>query len=70
MCWPADKLHVDDPPVPVRPAPGAAGVYARDDRTCGDATAPAALYRYTPDRKGEHPQRQLAGWKGALQVDG
>ncbi|QCO03324.1 IS66 family transposase [Azospirillum argentinense] len=72
----AGKLHADDTPVPVL-APGAGKtrtgrlwVYARDDRACGDATAPAALYRYTPDRKGEHPQRQLAGWRGALQADG
>ncbi|MBK3803382.1 transposase [Azospirillum brasilense] len=73
---PTGKLHVDDTPVPVL-APGAGKtrtgrlwVYARDDRACGDAAAPAALYRYTPDRKGEHPQRQLAGWRGALQADG
>ncbi len=45
-------------------------VYARDDRACGDDAAPAALYCYTPDRKGEHPQRQLAGWRGTLQADG
>lgn len=71
----AGKLHADDTPVPVL-APGAGKtrtgrlwVYARDDRACADTTPPAVLYRYTPDRKGEHPQRQLAGWKGALQAD-
>jgi transposase len=72
----ASKLHADDTPVPVL-APGAGKtrtgrlwVYARDDRASGDTAAPAVLYRYTPDRKGEHPQRQLAGWTGVLQADG
>src|SRR5512135_1456016 len=35
-------------------------VRARDDRACADPTAPAVLYRYSPDRKGEHPQNHLA----------
>jgi transposase len=72
----ADKLHADDTPVSVL-APGAGKtrtgrlwVYARDDRASGDATAPAVLYRYSPDRKGEHPQSHLAGWRGSLQADG
>lgn len=72
----APKLHADDTPVPVL-APGAGKtktgrlwVYVRDDRASGDAAPPAVLYRYSPDRKGEHPQRHLAGWTGALQADG
>ena len=72
----AAKLHADDTPVKVL-APGAGKtrtgrlwVYARDDRAGGDATAPAVLYRYSPDRKGEHPQGHLAGWRGSLQADG
>lgn len=72
----ASKLHADDTPVSVL-APGAGKtrtgrlwVYARDDRASADTAPPAVLYRYTPDRKGEHPQRQLAGWRGALQADG
>jgi hypothetical protein len=72
----AAKLHADDTPVAVL-APGAGKtrtgrlwVYARDDRASGDATAPAVLYRYSPDRKGEHPQTHLAGWPGHLQADG
>jgi transposase len=72
----AAKLHADDTPVAVL-APGAGKtrtgrlwVYARDDRASGDATAPAVLYRYSPDRKGEHPQGHLAGWRGSLQADG
>jgi transposase len=72
----AAKLHADDTPVAVL-APGAGKtrtgrlwVYARDDRASGDTTAPAVLYRYSPDRKGEHPQGHLAGWRGHLQADG
>jgi len=72
----AAKLHADDTPVSVL-APGAGKtrtgrlwVYARDDRASGDMTAPAVLYRYSPDRKGEHPQGHLAGWRGSLQADG
>ena len=42
----------------------------RDDRPFG-GTAPAGLfYRYTPDRKGEHPRAHLAGFTGILQADG
>jgi hypothetical protein len=26
-------------------------------------------YRYSPDRKGEHPQRHLKSYRGKLQVD-
>jgi hypothetical protein len=71
----AAKLHADDTPVPVL-APGAGKtrtgrlwVYVRDDRASADASPAAVLYRYSPDRKGEHPRRQLAGWRGALQAD-
>jgi hypothetical protein len=28
------------------------------------------FYRYTPDRKGEHPRQHLRGFKGILQADG
>jgi transposase len=70
----ASKLHADDTPV-LAPGSGKTRtgylwVYARDDRASGDGTAPAVLYRYSPDRKGEHPQRHLAGWRGSLQADG
>ncbi|HEY0184339.1 MAG TPA: transposase, partial [Rhodopila sp.] len=30
---------------------------------------PAALFHYSPDRQGEHPQRHLAGYAGILQAD-
>jgi len=28
------------------------------------------FYRYTPDRKGEHPRAHLSGFRGILQADG
>lgn len=72
----ADKLHADDTPVPVL-APGTGKtktgrlwVYLRDERPHGGTDPPAMLYRYTPDRKGEHPRGELAGFTGFLQADG
>jgi transposase len=35
----------------------------------GDGTAPAVWFTYSPDRKGEHPQRHLAKFEGILQAD-
>jgi transposase len=72
----ADKLHADDTPVPVldpgrgRTKTGRLWVYLRDDRPCAGAAPPAVLYRYSPDRKGEHPRAHLACFRGLLQADG
>lgn len=69
-------LHADDTPVPVlepglgRTRTGRLWVYLRDERPHGGAAPPAVFYRYSPDRKGEHPARHLAGFTGTLQVDG
>lgn len=72
----ASKLHADDTPVPVL-APGTGKTktgrlwtYVRDDRPAGDATPPAVLFRYSPDRKGEHPRQHLEAFRGILQADG
>jgi len=71
----ASKLHADDTPVPVL-APGTGKTktgrlwtYVRDDRPCGDSSPPAVWFAYSPDRKGEHPQRHLRDFHGALQAD-
>ncbi len=71
----ADKLHGDDTPVPVL-APGTGKTrtgrlwtYVRDDRPSGSIDAPAVWFAYSPDRKGEHPQRHLAHFSGILQAD-
>jgi hypothetical protein len=43
--------------------------YVRDNRPAGDNRAPAVWFAYSPDRKGEHPQRHLAKFEGILQAD-
>jgi transposase len=77
-------IHADDTPVDVL-APGTGKtktgrlwVYLRDERPhggpCGThasgMTPPAVLYRYTPDRKGEHCRKELANFTGWLHADG
>ncbi|MET3448781.1 transposase/uncharacterized coiled-coil protein SlyX [Ralstonia sp. 1138] len=69
------KVHGDDTPLPVlEPGRGTTKtgrlwVYVRDDRSSGSADAPAVWFAYTPDRRGEHPQRHLAEFAGVLQAD-
>ena len=69
-------LHADDTPVPVL-APGAGRTrtgrlwaYLRDERPHASAAPPAVLYRYSPDRKAEHPRAHLRDFRGVLQADG
>jgi transposase len=72
----AERVHADDTTVPVldsgrgKTKTGRLWCYARDDRPFGDQAAPAVLYCYSPDRKGEHPRQHLAGFRGILQADG
>ena len=42
----------------------------RDERPYGGRVPPAVVYRYSPDRKGEHPRAHLAKFRGFLQADG
>jgi transposase len=72
----SDTLHADDTPVPVL-SPGAGRTrtgrlwgYVRDERPFAGARPPAALLFYSPDRKGEHPQRHLARFAGVIHADG
>lgn len=44
-------------------------VDVRDDRNGGSTDPPAVLFRYTPDRRGEHPKRHLQPFRGTLQAD-
>lgn len=69
------KVHGDDTPIPVL-APGNGKTktarlwtYVRDDRPSGDDAPPAVWFAYSPDRKGEHPQRHLQAFTGTLQAD-
>ncbi|EGG78638.1 hypothetical protein SXCC_00619 [Gluconacetobacter sp. SXCC-1] len=69
----AERLHGDDTTVPVlaksRTVTGRLWTYVRDDRPFGGPAPPAAWFRYSRDRKGEHPTEHLAGWSGILQSD-
>jgi len=71
----APNLHADDTPVPVL-APGQGKTntgrlwtYVRDGRPAGSDAPPAVWFAYSPDRKGEHPERHLKHYKGVLQAD-
>ena len=72
----ANKLHADDTPVPVlspgkgRTKTGRLWAYVRDDRPSSGSDPPAVVYRYSPDRKSEHPQAHLRSFAGILQADG
>ncbi|HEY1933509.1 MAG TPA: IS66 family transposase [Acetobacteraceae bacterium] len=72
----AERVHADDTTVPVldpgrgRTKTGRLWCYVRDDRPFAGEAAPAVLYRYSPDRKGEHPRAHLASFRGILQADG
>ena len=69
----AERLHADDTTVPVlakgKTDTGRCWVYVRDDRPFGGAGPPAAMFYYSRDRRGEHPQGHLAGYAGILQAD-
>ena len=71
----APKVHADDTPVKVlapgngKTRTGRLWVYVRDDRPAASSDAPAAWYRYSPDRKGEHPRAHLGCFSGILQAD-
>ena len=69
----AGRLHADDTTVPVldvgRTRTGRLWTYVRDDRPFGGADPPAAIYFYSPDRRGTHPDEHLVSWAGALQAD-
>jgi transposase len=69
----AERLHGDDTTVPVL-ARGRTDIarlwtYVRDDRPFGGPAPPGAVFHYSRDRGGEHPQSHLAGYAGILQAD-
>jgi transposase len=69
----AERLHGDDTTVPVlakgKTRTGHLWAYVRDDRPFAGHAPPAAAFFYSPDRRGEHPERHLAGFAGILQAD-
>ncbi|WP_254604271.1 IS66 family transposase [Leisingera sp. ANG59] len=44
--------------------------YVRDERPWNGADPPAAWYRFTSNRKGEHPSAHLASYNGWMHADG
>ena len=69
----AERLHGDDTTVPVlakgKTDTGRCWVYVRDDKPFGGPSPPAAMFYYSRDRKGEHPQAHLAKYAGLFQAD-
>ncbi len=69
----AERLHGDDTTVPVlakgKTDTGRCWVYVRDDKPFGGTAPSAAMFYYSRDRKGEHPQRHLAKYAGLFQAD-
>jgi transposase len=69
----AERIHADDTTVPVlargKCRTGRLWTYVRDDAPFGGQAAPAALFYYSPDRRGEHPETHLADYSGIMQAD-
>ena len=69
----AERLHGDDTTVPVlakgKTDTGRIWVYVRDDSPFGGTAPPGAVFYYSRDRAGEHPQAHLANYTGIFQAD-
>jgi hypothetical protein len=69
----AERLFGDDTTIPIQAkdkcTTGRIWTYVCDDRPYGGAAAPAAIYYASSDRRGEHPQKHLAGFGDILQSD-
>ena len=69
----AVRVHGDDTTVPVlakgKTDVGRCWTYVRDDRPFGGKAPPAAVFYYSRDRAGEHPERHLSTFSGVLQAD-
>jgi transposase len=69
-------LHADDTTVKVlapgqgRTRTGRLWAVVRDERAFAGAAAPAAFYRYSPDRRAEHAEALLGNCRGFLHADG
>ena len=68
-----ERIHADDTTVPVlaknQCTTGRLWTYVRDDAPFGGTAAPAALFHYSPDRGGQHPEKHLARYSGLMQAD-
>lgn len=71
-----EAIFADDTPVRML-APGTGKTqtarlwtYVRDERSWGSETPPAVWYRFSGDRKGQHPRDHLASFRGWMHADG
>ena len=69
----AERIHGDDTTVPVlakgKTRTGRLWAYVRDDRPFAGPDPPAAVFFYSRDRGGEHPEQHLASYAGLMQAD-
>jgi transposase len=69
----AERLHGDDTRVPVlakgKTDTGRIWVYVRDDKPFDGPAPPGAVFYYSRDRAGKHPQAHLANYSGIFQAD-
>ncbi|AGB73669.1 MULTISPECIES: IS66 family transposase [Rhizobium] len=69
----AERIHGDDTTVPVLAAgktdTARIWTYVHDDAPFGGTAPPSAMFYYSRDRSGDHPQAHLAGYCGILQAD-
>src|SRR4051795_4510292 len=69
----SERIHADDTTVPVlakgKTRTGRLWTYVRDDRPFAGPDPPAAVFFYSPDRGGAHPEQHLAGYAGLMQAD-
>ena len=69
----AERIHADETTVPVQAKgecrTGRLWTYVRDDQPFGGLDPPAAVFFYSPDRGGKHPEEHLASYAGLMQAD-
>jgi transposase len=69
----AERLQGDDTRVPVlakgKTDTGRIWVYVRDDKPFGGPAPPGAVFYYSRDRAGKHPQAHQANYTGIFQAD-
>jgi transposase len=69
----AARVHGDDTTVPLlakgKTITARLWTYVRDDRPFGGSDPPAAIYYFSRDREGAHPQAHLMRFHGVLQAD-
>jgi transposase len=70
----APIIHTDDTPIAVlapgngKTRTGRLRTYVLDERPWQGGRAPAAYYRFSPDRRAERPRVHLVGFRGMIQA--